>query len=47
MTYLKAKDKEFRALYNDLSLDKLPKKRDGKIYPIVIDATTEDLKIAL
>lgn len=47
MTYLKAKDKEFRALYNDLSLDKLSKKRDGKIHPIAIDATTEDPKIAL
>ena len=47
MNYLKAKDKEFRALYGDLSLDKLSKSRKGKIHPIAIDATTEDLKIAL
>ena len=47
MTYLNAKDNEFRALYNDLSLDKLSKSRGGKIHPIAIDATTEDLKIAV
>jgi DNA-binding transcriptional regulator YiaG len=47
MNYLKAKDKEFRALYDDLSLDKLSKSRKEKIHPIIIDATTENLKIAL
>ncbi len=47
MTYLNAKDNEFRALYNDLSLEKLSKGHSGKIHPITIDATTEDLKIAL
>jgi DNA-binding transcriptional regulator YiaG len=47
MTYLNAKDNEFRALYNNLSLDKLSKSRKGKIHPIAIDATTDDLKIAL
>ena len=47
MKYLKAKDKEFRALYDDISLDKLSKSRKGKIHPIAIDATTEKLKIAL
>src|ERR1700730_12235996 len=47
MTYLRVKDKEFRALYNDLSLEKLSQSRKGKIHPITIDATTEDLKIAL
>ena len=47
MTYLKAKNNEFRALYDDLSLDKLSKSHKGKIHPITIDATTGDLKIAL
>lgn len=47
MSYLRAKDKEFRALYNDLSLEKLSQSPKGKIHPITIDATTEDLKIAL
>lgn len=47
MKYLKAKDKEFRALYDDLSLEQLSKSRKGKIHPISIDATTEDLQIAL
>jgi DNA-binding transcriptional regulator YiaG len=47
MSYLRVKDKEFRALYNDLSLEKLSKGRKGKIHPIAIDATTEELKIAL
>ncbi len=45
--HLRAKDKEFRALYRELSLTKLSKDQKGKIHPIVIDATTDDLKIAL
>lgn len=44
---LKAKDKEFRALYKELSLEQLSKDQKGKIHPIVVDATQDDLKIAL
>jgi DNA-binding XRE family transcriptional regulator len=47
LDYLRAKDKEFRALYKELSLEKLSKGPSKKIHPIAIDATTEDLKIAL
>lgn len=45
--YLKAKDKEFRALYKGLSLEQLSKGQRKKIYPISVDATLEDLKVAL
>jgi DNA-binding transcriptional regulator YiaG len=41
-----AKDKEFRALYQELSLAQIAKREKGKIHPIRIDAQ-EDLKIAL
>ena len=44
---LQAKDKEFRALYRELNLEKLAKESTGKIHPLAIDATTKDLKIAL
>lgn len=47
LDFLKAKDKEFRALYKELSLEELSKAKERKIHPLVIDATTEDLKIAL
>lgn len=47
LNYLRAKDKEFRALYNDLSLQNLSQSPKGKIHPLVINAATEDLKIAL
>jgi DNA-binding transcriptional regulator YiaG len=47
LDYLKAKDKEFRALYKELSLEQLSKDQKRKIYPITVDATTEDLKMAL
>lgn len=48
LDHLCAKDKEFRALYKDLSLEKLSKQdRMSKIHPLTVDATTEDLKIAL
>lgn len=47
LDFLKAKDKEFRALYRELSLEDLSKGQSKKIHPLVIDATTEDLKIAL
>ena len=46
LNHLRAKDKEFRELYNDLSLEKLSKSRKVKIHPIAIDVA-EDLKIAL
>jgi len=42
---LHARDKEFRKLYNEMSLEKLSKK-EGKIHPLKIDVA-EDLKIAL
>ena len=47
LDHLHAKDAEFRALYKKLSLEQLSKSKKGKIHPLVIDATTEDLKIAL
>jgi DNA-binding transcriptional regulator YiaG len=47
LDHLRAKDKEFRALYKELSLEKLSKDPKRKIHPITVDATTEDLKIAL
>lgn len=47
LNHLRAKDKEFRALYNDLNLQALSKGPKGKIHPIAVDATTEELKIAL
>jgi DNA-binding transcriptional regulator YiaG len=45
--YLHTKDAEFRAFYKELSLEQLSKKEKKKIHPFVIDATTDDLKIAL
>lgn len=47
LNHLRVKDVEFRALYNDLSLQKLSKGPKGKVHPLVVDATSEDLKIAL
>jgi DNA-binding transcriptional regulator YiaG len=47
LNHLRAKDKEFRALFKELSLEKLSEKPTGKIHPLAVDATTEDLKIAL
>ena len=47
LDHLQAKDKVFRELYRLLSLEKLSKEPRGKIHQIVVDATTEDLKIAL
>jgi DNA-binding transcriptional regulator YiaG len=48
LDHLRAQDAEFRALYKEVSLEKLSKeKKNEKIHPIVVDATTEDLKIAL
>ncbi len=48
LDHISTKDKEFRAFYRQLSLEKLSKpKQSGKIHPLAVDATTEDLKIAL
>lgn len=48
LDHLSAKDAEFRAFYKQLSLEKLSNPaQTGKIHPLAIDATTEDLKIAL
>jgi DNA-binding transcriptional regulator YiaG len=47
LDHLHAKDAEFRALYKELSLEQLSKSEKGNIHPLVVDATTEDLKIAL
>ena len=47
LNYLSAKDKEFRAFYRELSLQQLSESPKGKIHPLCVDATTEDLKIAL
>ena len=48
MNYLKAKDKEFRALYNELNLEELSRTPKAKIHPITVDVVgREDLKIAL
>jgi DNA-binding transcriptional regulator YiaG len=47
LNYLRVKDAEFRALYSDLSLKQLSKGQKGEIHPFAVDATTDDLKIAL
>ena len=48
LDYLCAKDKEFRALYKELSLEKLSKPdTTQKIQSLAVDATTEELRIAL
>ena len=47
LDHLRAKDAEFRALYRELSLEQLSKSKKGKVYPLIVDATTEDLKAAL
>jgi DNA-binding transcriptional regulator YiaG len=47
LDHLKAKDKEFRALYKEISLEQLSKDQKRKIHPIAVDAATEDLRIAL
>jgi DNA-binding transcriptional regulator YiaG len=45
LSHLKVKDKEFRNLYNTVSLEKLSNKESKKIVPLKIDAS-ENLKIA-
>jgi DNA-binding transcriptional regulator YiaG len=47
LNYLRAKDREFRLFYNELSLSQLSESPKGKIHILAIDATTENLKIAL
>jgi DNA-binding transcriptional regulator YiaG len=48
LDHLKAKDADFRALYRELNLEDLSKRETKKkIHPLVVDATTDDLKIAL
>ena len=48
LDHLSAKDEEFRALYKELSLEKLSKPyQSAKIHPITVDASADDLKIAL
>jgi DNA-binding transcriptional regulator YiaG len=47
LDHLRAKDKEFRAFYKELSLEKLAQPPTKKIHPLVVDAAHEDLKIAL
>ena len=47
LNFLRAKDAEFRAFYNELTLPKLSERPKGKIHPLAVDATTEELKIAL
>lgn len=46
MNHLHVKDKEFRNLYNKISIEQLSQKVDKKSFPIEIDAS-EDLRIAL
>ena len=47
LNHLHVKDKEFRHLYNELSLEKLAKGRTEKIVPLKIDASSDEFKIAL
>jgi len=45
--HLHVKDKEFRALFREISLEKFSKSSGNKTIALVIDAADEDLKIAL
>ncbi len=47
LDHLHAKDAEFRALYKEINLEQLAKKEKKKIHPLIVDATTDELKIAL
>jgi DNA-binding transcriptional regulator YiaG len=47
LDYLQAKDATFRALYKEVSLERLSKPPKAKIHPLVVDVTTEEFKIAL
>jgi len=47
LLYLEAKDKEFHELCKQIQLEDLSKSSSKKIVPLKVDASTEDLKIAL
>ena len=47
LDHLHVGDSEFRNFYKDTSLQEMSQKNSKKIHPLVVDATTEDLKIAL
>lgn len=47
LDHLQAKDKEFRSFYKEFNLEQLSKALKKKIYPLTVDAATDDLKIAL
>lgn len=47
LDYLRAKDKEFKSLYQQLSLEQISKREKGRIHPLPIEVSSEDLKIAL
>jgi hypothetical protein len=47
LNYLHAKDNEFRAFYNEISLQQLSENQKRKNPPVTVDATSEELKIAL
>ncbi len=47
LDHLHAKDKEFRFLYQQISLEQISKREKGKIHPLSVDVTSEDLRIAL
>ncbi len=47
LDHIQVKDAEFRSFYKEINLENLSKNKKEKIHPLVIDATTENLKIAL
>ncbi len=46
LNHLHAKDAEFRALYNDISLERLSKSPKAARHTMAIDATLDELKLA-
>ena len=46
LDHLKVKDKEFKMLYNEITIEKLTQRSEKSLPPIEIDAS-QDLKIAL
>ena len=47
LDHIQVKDSEFRVFYKELNLEQLSKSKNKKIHTLAVDATTEDLKIAL
>lgn len=47
LNHLHVRDKEFRNLYAEISLEKLHRKATGNIVPIKIDVSSDELKIAI